>query len=325
MGYAHKFEIYSGQENLEKVPGEPDLGATGNVVVRLLRGVPRMINHIIYFDNFYTSLPLVYFLAKQGIHTVGTVQQNRIPNNKLPDRKTFMKKSVPRGSYEERVSTLDGVDMSCVAWKDNKVVTLLSTYAGALPVTEVSRYDKAKKETIGITFPFIVQEYNKYMGGVDLMDSFLGRNHITIRSKKWYLRIFFHLLDLAVINAWVIYRKNAMERNHHKKNLLTMSQFRNELAFVLCNKGTSKETKRGRPSTSTLEDELQSKRKKASPAPPPPKDIRTDGAEHWPTVGGSLRCKYPKCKGYSTISCSKCGVNLCLNKNNNCFVNYHKE
>ncbi|GBN71622.1 hypothetical protein AVEN_101045-1 [Araneus ventricosus] len=213
MGYAHKFEIYSGQENLEKVPGEPDLGATGNVVVRLLRGVPRMINHIIYFDNFYTSLPLVYFLAKQGIHTVGTVQQNRIPNNKIPDRKTFMKKSVPRGSYEERVSTLDGVDMSCVAWKDNKVVTLLSTYAGALPVTEVSRYDKAKKETNGITCPFIVQEYNKHMGG------------------------------------------------------------------------TSKETKRGRPSTSTLEDELQSKRKKASPAPPPPKDIRTDGAEHWPTVG----------------------------------------
>ncbi|GBM04632.1 hypothetical protein AVEN_75587-1 [Araneus ventricosus] len=114
-----------------------------------------------------------------------------------------------------------------------------------------------------------------------------------------------------------------MERNHHKKNLPTMSQFRDELAFVLCNKGTSKETKRGRPST--LEDELQSKRKKASPAPPPPKDIRTDGAEHWPTVGGSLWCKYPKCKGYSTISCSKCGVNLCLNKNNNCFVNYHKE
>ncbi|GBN90632.1 hypothetical protein AVEN_104711-1 [Araneus ventricosus] len=264
MVYAHKFEIYSGQENLEKVPGEPDLGATGNVVVRLLRGVPRMINHIIYFDNFYTSLPLVYFLAKQGIHTVGTVQQNRIPNNKLPDRKTFMKKSVPRGSYEERVSTFDGVDMSCVAWKDNKVVTLLSTYSGALPVTEVSRYDKAKKETIGITCPFIVQEYNKHMG---------------------------------VINAWVIYRKNAMERNHHKNNLLTMSQFRNELAFVLCNKGTSKETKRGRRSTSTLEDELQSKIKKASPAPPPPKDIRTDGAEHWPTVGGSHRCKYPKCKG----------------------------
>ena len=54
MGYAHKFEVYSGQENIEKLPDEPDLGATGNVVVRLLRGVPRKQNNIIYFDNFYT-------------------------------------------------------------------------------------------------------------------------------------------------------------------------------------------------------------------------------------------------------------------------------
>lgn len=46
---------------------------------------------------------------------MGTVQQNRFPNNKLPDKKDFMKKSVPRGSYEERVSMIDGIDMSCVA------------------------------------------------------------------------------------------------------------------------------------------------------------------------------------------------------------------
>lgn len=294
MGYAHKFEVYSGQENTEKLTDEPDLGATGNVVVRLLRGVPRKQNHIIYFDNFYTSLPLVVFLAKSGIHTVGTVQQNRIPNNKLPEKKNFMKKSVPRGSFEERVSVHDGIDLSCVAWKDNKIVTLLSSYAGALPVTKVNRFDRITKGKIDITCPFIVQEYNKHMGGVDLMDSFLGRNHITMRSKKWYLRIFFHLFDLAIINSWIVYKKNAQERGEPKKSLLTMGQFRNELAFVLCNRGTTKEAKRGRPSTSVLEEELQSKKRKRSPAPPPPKDIRKDGAEHWPKVGGSLRCKFPK-------------------------------
>lgn len=218
MGYAHKFEVYSGQEKTEKLPDEPDLGATGNVVVRLLRGVPRKQNHIIYYDNFYTSLPLVLFLAKSGIHTVGTVQQNRIPNNKLPEKKNFMKKSVPRGSFEERVS---------------------------------------------------------------------------------------------------VHKKNTQERGEAQKSLLTMGQFRNELAFVLCNRGTTKDAKRGRPSTSVLEEELQSNKRNGSPAPPPLKNIRKDGVEHWPKVGRSLRCKFPKCKGYSTISCNKCGVNLCLNKNNN--------
>lgn len=94
---------------------------------------------------------------------MGTVQQNRIPNNKLPEKKNFMKKSVPRGSCEERVSVHDGIDLSCVAWKDNKIVTLLSSYAGALPVTKVNRYDRTIKGKIDITRPFIVQEYNKHM------------------------------------------------------------------------------------------------------------------------------------------------------------------
>lgn len=61
MEYAHKFEVYSGQENSKQLPDEPDLGATGNVVVRLLRRVSKRLNHIIYFDNFYTSL--VYFFS----------------------------------------------------------------------------------------------------------------------------------------------------------------------------------------------------------------------------------------------------------------------
>lgn len=84
------------------------------------------------------------------------------------------------------------------------------------------------------------------------------------------------------------------------KSLLTMRQFRNELAFVICNKGTTKDVKRARPSSSILE-ELLTKKRKDSPAPPPLKDLRKDSLEHWLTVSGSLRCKYPKCKGCTTI------------------------
>lgn len=101
-----------------------------------------------------------------------------------------------------------------MARKDNKIVTLLSSYAGALPVTKVNRFDRITKGKIDITCPFIVQENNKHMGGVDLMDSFLGRNHITMRSKKWYLRIFFfHLFDLSIVNSWIVYKKNSQEVN----------------------------------------------------------------------------------------------------------------
>lgn len=210
--------------------------------------------------------------------------------------------------------------MSCVTWKDKKMVTLLSTYVGSTPVSSVT----TKKEKVEIPCPKIVLEYNKHMGGVDLMDSFLGRFHIPLRSKKWYLRIFFHLLDLTVINSWIIYKKNAIIRNIPKKDMLSMGQFRNELAQVLCSIGSNTEVRRGRPSSSFVENEIQAKKKRGPAVVPPPKDLRMDGSDHWPQVGISLRCKYPHCKGYSTISCIKCKVNLCLNKNNNCFVHFHQ-
>lgn len=98
----------------------------------------------------------------------------------------------------------NGVDFSATVWKDNKVVTLSSTYIGAEPAGKVTRYDKKLKQKVDITCPKIVQEYNMHMGGVDLMDSFLGRYRVRVKSRKWYLRLFYHLLDLAVINSWIL-------------------------------------------------------------------------------------------------------------------------
>ena len=61
MGYAYSFEIYSGTHDHKKLPYEPDLGAVSNAVVRLLRPVPRKVNHIVYFDNFYTNIAVSLF------------------------------------------------------------------------------------------------------------------------------------------------------------------------------------------------------------------------------------------------------------------------
>lgn len=88
-GYAHTFEIYTG-EDYKRLSDEPDFGPVGNVVIRLVRGVPRHINHIIYVDNFYTSIPLVAHLGKEGIYTLGTVQSNRLVNCKLPEKKELI-------------------------------------------------------------------------------------------------------------------------------------------------------------------------------------------------------------------------------------------
>lgn len=55
---------------------EPDLSATGNVVVRLSRVIPRNKHHKLYFDTYYTPIPVIVFLVKLGIHTVRTFRKN---------------------------------------------------------------------------------------------------------------------------------------------------------------------------------------------------------------------------------------------------------
>ncbi|CAG9567549.1 unnamed protein product [Danaus chrysippus] len=63
-GFAYKIEPETRAENVV-LPDEPDLGASSNVVVRMARGIPRHQNYQLYFDNYFTSLALLEYLAKE--------------------------------------------------------------------------------------------------------------------------------------------------------------------------------------------------------------------------------------------------------------------
>ncbi|CAG5000422.1 unnamed protein product [Parnassius apollo] len=74
-GFAYKFEPETGAEN------------AANVVVRRAREIPRNQNYRLYFDNYFTSLLLLEYFAKQGKLSLGTFRHNRIPDCKLPAEK----------------------------------------------------------------------------------------------------------------------------------------------------------------------------------------------------------------------------------------------
>lgn len=65
-GFAYRFMIYSRKEAYEGLSNEHNLGVVGQTVMNLLSVVPMLRNHIFFFANFYTSLPLMYTLDKQG-------------------------------------------------------------------------------------------------------------------------------------------------------------------------------------------------------------------------------------------------------------------
>ncbi|CAG5043677.1 unnamed protein product [Parnassius apollo] len=195
-------------------------------------------------------------LVDQAFTFLGcTVQRNRLGKTcKLPKKEDVQKTSVPRGSYDENVASLDGVEFAATSWKDNKQVLLLSTYVGANPVGTISRYDKKQKKNISIPCPKVIEEYNAHMGGVDTMDSYLGRYRIRMKSKKWTNRLFQHMLDMAVINSWILYKKVSLKKKTNPKNILKLVDFRTELAETLCKYGAVSENKRGRPSMNRQEN-----------------------------------------------------------------------
>lgn len=113
----------------------------------------------------------------------------------------------PRGSSHEYICNIDGVDITSVVWLDNEPVIFLSTFKGKMPPKEVKRWDRKSKKYVNIECPNLVPEYNAHMGGVDAMDSYIGRNKIKIRSKKWYIGLFYHLVDMTLVNTWLLHKR----------------------------------------------------------------------------------------------------------------------
>ena len=73
--------------------------------------------------------------------------------------------------------------------------------------SKVERYNRKRKEKILIDYPNLVQHYNKHMGGVDLLDSQIERHSNKMRPRRWYMCIFYHLLDITLVNSWLLFRR----------------------------------------------------------------------------------------------------------------------
>jgi len=161
------------------------------------------------------------------------------------------------------------------------------------------------------------------MGGVDLLDGLLGRHKIKMRSRKWYMRVFHHLLDVTIVNSWLLHRR--IQKQKQDKNVMSLVNFREQLGLSLCKIDISITPKRGRP-TNDVQAGIVNKGKIGTKIGQhaAPKEIRTDRTDHWPIENKNrTRCKKPGCKGNTFMMCNKCQVNLCWGKELTCFTQWH--
>ena len=321
-GMTHDFLPYTGK--IEPVNNEniPDLKASANSVLHLAQSIPNNHNHFLYFDNWFTSIPLMRHLATRGIWCCGTVRVNRIPGRKKGKAhdKDLMKKG--RGAYEEIRSTGDPIEVTYVKWCDNKIVNIISTFAKSRPLTTVSPFDYKQRKKIDVECPNIIKLYNKSMGGVDLADCLIELYRINIRSKKYYFRLIFHMIDMVIVNSWLLYKRDAISLKLPKSEILALAPFKLKVANCLMKENKAfVGAKRGRPSP-PMKDAISKRRRPYQTLPD--QAIRFDNVGHWPEIKDSRKmCKNPGCSGKTNVYCSKCDISLCLNSSNNCFKNFH--
>ena len=300
-------EVYQGAGNQQSDGSQ--LSKTTETVLRMTANVPDGKNYKVFADNLFTSLPLVKILKERGIFYTGTVRMNRLKGCSLSSEADL--KKTGRGSSDSKVEVNSGI--VAVRWYDNRTVDLVSSHVGVEPVSTVVRYDKKQKKNITVPCPEIIKVYNKFMGGVDLHDSLTALYRFPIKSKRWYMYIFFYTTNMMVVNAWLRYRSHAQVL---KVRPMRLAEFQGRLATQL----VSPKAPVGRPRILSPAPRLSRVHHRSAP----PREVRLDGHNHLPEWSQSReRCKAEDCSALSYVKCAKCNKHLCLNKSRNCFASFH--
>ncbi|XP_037048670.1 piggyBac transposable element-derived protein 2-like, partial [Bradysia coprophila] len=314
-GLAYDFVCYQGSTTEFNPEMLEAFGSGATMVLHLANRIERS-GHKLFFDNYFSSFQLFEVLAQKKIYAAGTIRLDRFAKPPFSSD-SDMKKKI-RGCSEEVVSSDRRV--TCVKWFDNKCVALASNYVGIGTPDKANRFDKATKQKITIDRPQIVKDYNLNMGGVDLMNQMISYYRISIRSKKWTLRMITHFIDFAIVNSWIEYKNDCEKEEIPKRQVMDLLAFRMKLANQLVyQQNVSKRTAR------TAVDASQSKKARNQQ-----KEARTeicvrfDEHNHYPVCSDDrLRCKLETCNLKSSVLCEKCKVHLCFNKNKNCFRAFH--
>ncbi|XP_061567214.1 piggyBac transposable element-derived protein 3-like [Cololabis saira] len=319
-GIVYDFLTYTGKSTFGIAQGPvKEIGVGANVVVQLCKTIRNPSECVVYFDNFFTSLPLIVHLKESfGLRSLGTIRKNRLKGCILEDDRALLRQG--RGSYDYRVD--NEAEVAVVKWVDNKAVTLASSCAAVSPLKEVRQFYREKRRRVGVPCPNIVSQYNVHMGGVDLADMMVALYRTPAKSHRWYMCLFWQMADIAINNGWLLYRRDAksLGMQKHKK----LKTFRLEVADALINGGK----KKGRPSKGREEDMHSPTRCIQRPTTPRPvADVRYDQVDHFPVFIEKGRCRFCS-DGQTTIYCQKCGVRLCIvtgKSPRNCFQIFHKK
>ncbi|XP_064088812.1 piggyBac transposable element-derived protein 3-like, partial [Macrobrachium nipponense] len=231
-GFIHDILMYQGATTFQSHPTslseeEEKLPVTNKFVIALVKTLKDPENSTVYANNYFTSIALVEYLRSQySSWYVGTARDNRVGYPPLQSGKDMTNTSVPRGTLDYVSS--DGILVA--RWKDNSIVTILSTDVGVEPICKVERYDKEAKKKVPVQCPNVINKYNSHMGGIDKNDMLVHLYKTPFKAKWYYMRQFAYILDLIICNAWILYKGDCLALQCKP---MPLKEFRLEICFWL--------------------------------------------------------------------------------------------
>lgn len=155
--------------------------------------------------------------------------------------------------------------------------------------------------------------YNQSMGGVDRADQLLAFHRNDLKTKKWYKRVIFHLLDLALVNSRLLYRAT-------KGSPMQLAHYKLQIALGLMKAEQAIEN--------IEEQRVFGCTRLSNRASDIPGAVRYDCINQMPikiAQPNAQRCKMPECKRKTRMQCKKCQVYLCIEEDGptNCFERFH--
>ncbi|KAJ8935655.1 hypothetical protein NQ314_012704 [Rhamnusium bicolor] len=182
-----------------------------------------------------------------------------------------------------------------IRYKDKREVNmLLSSHQ-----PDVNSVGRNRKTGHQILKPSCIVDYNSYMGAVDQSDMLLSSIECVRKSKKWYKKVYFHLLDMAILNSYQCFKTTTT-------SYVSIEHFHLQLVKEIIGKYHTplSRTGGGRPIAEDNNELRLTERHFASYVPATENIMR-------PTKRCVVCAKHNK-RAESCFMCSTCNVALCI-------------
>lgn len=297
-GYILDFAVYTGKSRFES-----GTGLAYDSVMTLIKSAHLGSGYNLFLDSFYTSPKLFRDLLSLNVGACGTYRDNR--RGCPTTHSNALTKKDPKGTLR----WIREPPVVYVKWKDFCEVSICSTVHQAFSGHTVERRVKSEdgKLTVGfIPCPTPVMEYNKYMGGADMLEQLTQSYSVHHKTSRWYRLLFLHFLEIAATNSFLLHKELCREKHEEP---MTHRAFLEELTAQLCGVTVAV------PPTKGPSGHL-----------PVPISNQPDASKR-ASYGRRtcVQCRLIKKEYQSTPwKCRECDVALCLIADRNCFEAWHE-